>query len=140
MSKLERNFKPSVESRTVSTAKRSFLCLSLRFNFMSEISILNLLFGYYNNSFLDNYYKQAFIRDHFHAIGVELKLGQNNNWKTPEILSAVIDLQRQRTSVASQCAGYDCPVYPVLFNNDTCFFFLFQVKFPADMGYKEILY
>ena len=128
-----------VENRTVTTAKQSFLCLSLRFKFMSEVSTLNLLFGYYDNSFLDNYYKHAFIRDHFHAIGVELRLAQNNTWKANEILSAVIDLQRQRTSAASQCAGYDCPVYPVLFN-DTSFFFLFQVKFPADMGYKEMLY
>ena len=36
-------------------------------------------------------------------------------------MSVVIDLQRQRTSLASQCAGYDCPAFPVLFNNDTCF-------------------
>ena len=89
---------------------------------MSEVSTLNLLFGYYDNSFLDNYYKHAFIRDHFHAIGVELKLVENNTWKANEILSTVIDFQRQRTSVASQCAGYDCPVYPILFNNDTTFF------------------
>ena len=46
---------------------------------MSQVSILNLLFGYYDNSLLDNYYKQAFIRDHFHATGVELKLAQNSN-------------------------------------------------------------
>ena len=89
---------------------------------MSEVSTLNLLFGYYDRSFLDNYYKQAFIRDHFHAIGVKLRLVQNNNLKANEILSAVIDLQRQRTSVASKCASYDCPVYPVLFNNDFRFF------------------
>ena len=40
---------------------------------------------------------------------------------TNEILSVVFDVQRLRTSLASLCAGYDCPVYPVLFNNDTCF-------------------
>ena len=89
---------------------------------MSEVSTLNFLFGYYDNSFIDNYYKQAFIRDHFHVFGVELRLVQNNNWKANEILSAVIDLQRQRKSVASKCASYDCPVYPVLFNNDFRFF------------------
>ena len=64
-------------------------------------SILNFLFGYYDNSFLNNYQKQAFIRDYCHAIGVELKLAQNSNSMTNEIFSWLIDLQRQRTSVAS---------------------------------------
>ena len=46
--------------------------------------------------------KQAFIRDNFYAISVELELALNNNLMTNEILSALIELQRQRTFVQRQ--------------------------------------